>query len=464
MSAYLLMNVIFIFGTVAVWVFAAPSPSVSTTFSSVVQFIDWFGGARVWYGLPLGCGKEFCGVATYSSTNLQTWHYNGLLFDPNIAEIKSLCGAFLSGNCGRPHIIHSAVNNEYVLWVDAKTPGYAIFTSNCPIGGFVHSESRELVVYQPPGPFKAGDFSVHPPFLQSIYVQKLTSDMRNTTGTTYQVITNGDLVDMEAEYPEIWKRGDYFYTTASNTCGFCQTTGVLTLPAPNGGSPSYIHMADLFRTAPISGTRTAAHGHQYQKLDFKADGSLRDLDCSPSKSVNVALVLGNGVPDPKSGCAVSARMVRETLALIQSPAAYLPLNCVAPTSSISITIFRYDNDTNFFTPSYVWETLTSFNVDSASLSLASQVVRVPVGKSVRKGDNLGFALGARGTAPMCILVKNSSIDAGNHDDNNVYGKSDGNGRTLFANGPGQVSLRGKDGNAPPVQVLSQELKWNTIAN
>ncbi|XMA08174.1 hypothetical protein WAI453_000965 [Rhynchosporium graminicola] len=317
--------------------------------------------------------------------------------------------------------------------------------------------------------------------------------MRNTNGTTYQVITNGDLVDIEAEYPELWKRGDYLYITASDTCGFCtgtllvvyrsrnisgpwkrqimsadtcggQTTGVLTLHAPNGGPPSYIHMADLFRTAPISGTRTAAHGHQFEKLDFKAEGSLRDLYCSPSKSVNVALVLGNGVPDPKSGCAVSTRMVRETLALIQSPAAYLPLNCGAPTSSISITIFRYDNDTNFFTPSYIWETLTSFNVDSASLSLALQVVRVPVGKSVRKGDNLGFALGARGTAPMCILVKNGSINAGNHDDNDVYGKSDGNGRTLFANGPGQVSLRGKDGNAPPVQVLSQELKWYTIAN
>ncbi|KAL2074477.1 hypothetical protein VTL71DRAFT_8255 [Oculimacula yallundae] len=549
-ATHSLMIIILILGTVVSWISAAPS--VSTTFSNAIQYqfdtdgnaidltsgkVDWLGGAYVWYGLHFGCGKEFCGVATYSSADLQTWHYNGLLFDPEIPEIKALCSARLSGNCGRPHIIYSATNKEFVLWVDAKTPGYAIFTSKSPIGGFIHCQDRALVGYQPTNSSKAGDFSVHvidgtgyiayslidfsslgasiwPPFLQSIYVQKLTPDMHNTTGTAYQVITNSDLVDMEAESPDIFKRGDYFYITSSNTCGFCtgtllvvyrsktisgpwkrqiisadtcggQTTGVLTLPTPDGGPSTYIHSADLFRTAPISGTRTAAHGHQFQKLEFNTDGSLKDLDCSLAKSVTVSLIPGTGVPDTKNGRAISATdgsgetgfysvscnlpssQLYQTWESSKSgnlTEVGINMAGTALTSALTVIVFRYDNDTNFFTPGYVWETLMTFTPDPANVSQALQVVRVPVRKAVKRGDKLGFALSAHGTAPMCTLVKGSGDVARYHNPQDVYGRRNGNGRTLFANGPGQVSLRGKDGKTPPVQALDYELKWYAIVN
>lgn len=110
--------------------------------------VAFLGGAYVWYGLPFGCGKEFCGVATYSSADLQTWHYNGLLFDPNTAEINTLCFGTLTGNCGRPHIVYSESTKEYVLWVNAMTPGYVVFTSSSPIGGFVQSSSRAILGFQ----------------------------------------------------------------------------------------------------------------------------------------------------------------------------------------------------------------------------------------------------------------------------------------------------------------------------
>ncbi|KAH7360485.1 glycosyl hydrolase [Rhexocercosporidium sp. MPI-PUGE-AT-0058] len=546
------MKLLVILETLVFWVSAASS--VSTTFSNAIQYqfdtdgnaidltsgkVDWLGGAYVWYGLPFGCGKDFCGVATYSSTNLRTWHYNGLLFDPNTPEIEILCGATLSGSCGRPHIIYSAINNNYILWVDAQTPGYAIFTSNFPTGGFVRSQNRALVGYQPAGPFKAGDFSVHvingtgyiayalldfsttgasiwPPFLQSLYVQRLTPDMRNTTSTAYHVLTNSDLVDMQAESPDIFKRGDYFYITASNTCGFCtgtllvvyrsenisgpwirqiissdtcggQTTGVLTLPAPNSGATSYIHSADLFRTAPIVGTRTATHGHQFQKLEFKSDGSLKDLDCSLSKSVTVSLTSGTGVSDPMLGRAVSAT---DGSGEIESYAASCNLPYyqlyqtwkssksgkltevgvniagVAPTGNLTITIFRYDNDTNFFTPRYIWETLTTFNLVPSNTSQSLQVVRVPVGKAVKQGDRLGMALVSGSITPMCTLVKGGGKNSGSDVMGNVYDRTsdNGNGRTLFANGPGQVSLRGKNGKTPPIRTLDQEIKWYATVN
>jgi hypothetical protein len=187
----------------------------------------------------------FCGITSYSSSDLQTWHFNGFLFDPNTSEIQTLCAAPLSGNCGRPHIVYSAKNNDYVLWVNQGIPGYVLFTSPNPISGYTLEADRALLGFQPPGPFQGGDFSVQkingtgyiayslidfstvgasiwPPFLQSIYVQQLTPDMRNTSGAATHVISAaGDLVDFEAESPDIFQRGDYYYITASNTCGFC---------------------------------------------------------------------------------------------------------------------------------------------------------------------------------------------------------------------------------------------------
>lgn len=141
---------------------------------------------------------------------------------------------------GRPHLVYSAANHDYVLWVNANSPGYPVFTSKILTHGFVLDSNRALVGYQPPGSYQAGDFSVQvidnqgylvhslldftttgasiwPPFNQSLYVQKLTPDMRNTTGPAFHVLSNNDLVDFEAESPDIFKRGEYFCITASNT-------------------------------------------------------------------------------------------------------------------------------------------------------------------------------------------------------------------------------------------------------
>ncbi|KUJ20909.1 Arabinanase/levansucrase/invertase [Mollisia scopiformis] len=516
---------------------------VSATFSNAVQYqfdtdgnaidltsgkIDFLGSAYVWYGLPFGCGTAFCGVATYSSPDLQTWHYNGLIVDPSDPTIAALCLAPNSGNCGRPHIVYSAANNDYVLWVNAGSPGYVLFTSSSPISGFVQDPNRALIGFQPPGSFQGGDFSVHvvngtgylayslidftttgasiwPPFNQSIYAQQLTPDMRNTTGPAYHVVSAAnDLVDFEAESPDIFKRGDYFYISASNTCGFCtgtllifyrskslagpwtrqiisadtcggQSTGVLTLPSPTaGGLTSYLHIADLVATAPLTGTRTAAHGHQIQLLNFNADGSLQDLDCSLSKSVGVTFIPGTNVST--TGLATSATDSSEAGAY--SPSCNLPqfqlyqtwassktgilsevgVNLAGdfPTGNTTITIFRYQNNTNFFTPHFVWETLTTYNVVPANVSQALEVVRVPVNAAVSTGDRLGMALVTASVTPLCTLVMNSA---------QLMFDLSTSTRTLFANGPGQVSLRGINGNTPPVVVLpGQELKWYATVN
>jgi Glycosyl hydrolases family 43 len=511
---------------------------VTTTFSNSIHYqfdtdgnaidltsakIDFLGGTYVWYGLAFGCGQAFCGITSYSSSDLQTWHFNGFLFDPNTTIIQSLCSVPLSGNCGRPHIVYSKQNNNYVLWVNQASPGYRLFTSNNPTSGYTMLQDRALVGFQPPGPFQAGDFSVQtingtgylayslidftttgasiwPPFNQSIYFQELTPSMLNTTGSLSHVVSAAlDLVDFEAESPDIFKRGDYFYITASNTCGFCtgtlliiyrsksiagpwkrqiisadtcggQSNGVLSLPSPSGGPTSYVHISDLVYSAPLTGTRTAAHGHQFQLLSFNPDGTINDLNCSPKQSFTVSLVPGSSVSS--TGLATTATDSSGELAA-WIPTCNLPtyqlyqtwassktgtlsevgVNVAGdtPTGNLTLTIFRYQSNSNFFTPHYTWETLATVNIPPSDISQAFEVIRVPVGKAIARGDRLGMAVVSLSATPMCVLVKTN---------NDVMFDVDTSTRTLFANGVGQVSLRGRDGTKPPVTVMAgQEIKW-----
>jgi hypothetical protein len=390
------------------------------------------------------------------------------------------------------------------------------------------NENRALVGYQPGGPFQGGDFSVEvingtgylayslidfstlgasiwPPFLQSIYAQELTPDMRNTTGNVSHVISAAaDLVDYESESPDIFKRGDYFYVVASNTCGFCtgtllnfyrsksfagpwvrqiisadtcggQSNGVLILPSPSGGPTSYLHVADIISIAPLAGTREAAHGHQIQQLVFNTDGSLQDLDCSLSKSVSVTFIPGTNVSS--TGLAISATDGSGELAsyaavcnlptyqLYQTWASSktgmlveVGVNIAgdAPTAATTITIFRYSNNTNFFTPRYVWETLTTYTLNATDVSQALAVVRVPVNAAVSQGDRLGIAIVTASVTPLCTMVETST---------NVLFDVNRSTRTLFAIGANQVSYRGPEGKTPPVVVMEgQQLKWYAIVD
>jgi hypothetical protein len=121
-------------------------------------------------------------------------------------------------------------------------PCSSSYPDSSPTRGYTLSPNRALVGYQPPGPFQDGDFSVAvidgkgyiaysltdfsttgasiwPPFLQSIYLQPLTPDLTNTTGNVSHIVSAaGDLVDFEAESPDIFKRGEYFYISASSIC------------------------------------------------------------------------------------------------------------------------------------------------------------------------------------------------------------------------------------------------------
>jgi hypothetical protein len=231
----------------------------------------------------------------------------------------------------------------------------------------------------------------------------------------------------------------------------------------------------MFSTSPITGIRTAAHGHQFQALNFNADGSVQDLDCSSKKQFIVPIISGNvtsitgravsatdssGEAGPfKVICDLPYNSLYQTWASSKTGIlSEVGVNIAgdAPTANLSITIFRYQNNSNFFTPRYVWETLTSVSIVPANISQALEVIRVSVGVAVKAGDRLGIALVNLGITPMCRMATYSG--------QSVFDMQKST-RTLFANGANQVSYRGMDGKTPPVHVLpGQEIKWYAIVS
>jgi hypothetical protein len=158
---------------------------------------------------------------------------------------------------------------------------------------------------------------------------------------------------------------------SGDTCGG-QSEGVLTLPLPAGGPTSYIHISDLFATAPLTGTRTAAHGHQFQALLFNSDGTVQDLDCSLSKTVTISFSPGyenstgglattatdssNQMSPYSVSCNLPTYQLYQTWSSSKTGnLAEVGVNIAGdtPTGNLSITIFRFQNNTNFFTPRYV---------------------------------------------------------------------------------------------------------------
>ncbi|KAA8567505.1 hypothetical protein EYC84_007981 [Monilinia fructicola] len=514
--------------------------------------IDYFEGQYLWYGLNFGCGKKFCGIESWSSTDLITWSSNGLLFDPTENATATLCKG--DGDCGRPHIVYNPASSLYILWLNAGTPGYAIFTSSSPTSGYVLEPTRALVGYQPnPQTDQAGDFSVAiingtgyiayslidfktlgasiwPPFKQSMYIQKLTNDFMNTTGNATSVIPVGDLVDYQTESPDIFYRNGYYYISASNTCGFCQgtilimyrakniagpwtrqiissdtcggqTTGVLKIPSSTGGEAVYIHQADIQATAPLAGPRNAQHGHQFQILNFNSDGSIKDLNCSASLTsivklpttnttavqvpstktndglaMNAAIGSGNHHQDYYLNCSLPQYSLFQTFTSSKTgnlTTVGVNLAGGGPTGNVTLTVFRYTNATALLSPFYKWEALSTFDVIPKDFSAALLSIKVPVGKEVTAGDNLGFAIVSVGITPICVAMRGTTPSyatgwAGPADGGFVTGQvleentvnGAGSGGILYAQGANQVSLRGKNGDQIPIQELSgRELKW-----
>ncbi|KAG9517633.1 Arabinanase/levansucrase/invertase, partial [Aureobasidium melanogenum] len=473
--------------------------------------VNNFNGKYYLYGNSFSETGVAFGIESYSSVDLVNWQYEGFLFDP--AGKNNPCAA--SGGCGRPHILYNTNTKTYVLWANAGAPGYAVATSTSPTGPFVFSAARALVDpafdgLQPADftvevidgvgyiVFSALNFrdpragSVWPPIFQNLHVGKLTPDFMNTTRQSWPIVSGAnDLIDNEAESPDIFKQGDTFYVAASNTCGYCngsiallyrsnsiqgpwtrqilegyscngQVEGVLPLTNPTTGAVTNVWHS----TTVPGGPRTGFGGHIFQPLMFNADGSAKNLDCSSTATFPVGFTRGNGtVPTgnaTKAGDATPELAVytpicdSDSFILYQTWTAAksgtlksVSLNVArgAQTVPLSLTVFKLSSVNDLFTPSFKWTPLgsASFSANQTSYTFDTVTVPVTTNATVSKGELLGLSISGADYSPWCHLE---------------YDTEEKCGFRLFQQGNGQYSWRGLQGKNPPVyERLGKSVKF-----
>lgn len=283
------------------------------------------------YGLDFTSGTGLDRpLVSWSSVDLVNWKSEGVL-----SEIIG----------GRPHILFNPTSQEYVLWSNPAA-GYEVATSSAPNAPFYTDKGLAALDPQFAG-LQPADFTVTtigdqgylvwsalnfrdpragslwPPLFQTLHVSPLTADFLNTTQTSTNVTSAGfDLVDQEAETPNLFVRNGIYYIAASNTCGFCagsigvvyrsasldgpwerdivsafscgsQVEGVLPLTDPATNETIFVWHG----TSVPGGPRVSFSGHFFQPMRFNDDGSVQDLDCTAGAQFTVPLTLGAGEPD-----------------------------------------------------------------------------------------------------------------------------------------------------------------------
>ena len=305
------------------------------------------------------------------------------------------------------------------MWANAGSNGYVIATSSSPSGPFTFSSSTaqidpKFAALQPADftveqfgndayiVFSALNFrdpragSLWPPIFQTLHISQLTSDFKNTTLQSYAVASPAvDLIDQEAESPDLFQRNGYYYVAASNTCGYCngsiglvyrsksiqgpwtrdiiagyscngQVEGVLPLTNPSNGQTSYVWHS----TSVPGGPRTGFGGHIFQPLVFNSDNSVQDLNCAADASFTVTFPKGtNGsVATGKATSAANLTPLRaqydyvcdsDSFILYQTFVAAktgtlkeVAVNIAASvqTTNLTINVFKYSNTTALLSP------------------------------------------------------------------------------------------------------------------
>jgi hypothetical protein len=264
--------------------------------------------------------------------------------------------------------------------------------------------------------------------------------------------------------------------------------GVMTIPATSSSAQSFVYHADAFSTVPskfqvswrekhtdsfLGGLSfTPAHGHAFWAFNFDHDGSIKKIDCSPGASHGLTAPLGK-IQTPR-GIATQATDGSGNNGDYWSESGYpeaffyqtwtasksgnlteIGVNLAASADNVqlTVTVFRYKDEKQFLSPFFKWETLAAITVGTnvTKISAAFKVQRISVGKRVKSGDRLAFALAPGGGASG---PSNLPIGYLMHDMTGI--KTD---HVLYGLARTHVSPSGLDLKSPVHRLEDRELKW-----
>ncbi|KAK4574517.1 hypothetical protein LTR86_001358 [Recurvomyces mirabilis] len=467
--------------------------------------INFFNGSYYLYGNSFSTTGSAFGIKSYSSIDLDSWHYNGFLFDPYGANP---CAQ--AGGCGRPHVVFVHKTSTYVLWANAGSSGYPVAASSSPSGPFTFLNSTASIDPQfdglQPADFAVETFgndgylvfsalnfrdpragSIWPPIYQTLHISRLTDGYTNTTRVSYPVTSNAtDLIDQETESPDIFMRNGLYYVVASNTCGYCngsiglvyrsssirgpwtrqiisgyscegQVEGVLPLTNPYTKQTTYVWHS----TTVPGGPRVGFGGHIFQPLQFNRDGSVQDLDCSTNAAFNVDFTRGSG--PVASGAAMTAAQstpldaayeavcdsdqfdLFQTWQASKSGTMHSVSFNVAKsvqTVPLLLTIFKFSSYADLISPEYKYTTLGTAPYNATSLSFVFNTTSIPITSNATV--SAGDLLGLSITGSDFAPYCHLEYET-----TNSTGSSASAFR-LYQRGAGQNSWRGLQGKTSPV--------------
>jgi len=336
--------------------------------------------------------------------------------------------------------------------------------------------------------------SLWPPIQQTLHISPLTPDFLNTTGVSHPVISAAnDLIDQEAESPDLFRRNGHYYVSASNTCGYCngsigllyrataiqgpwtrqiiaadscegQVEGVLALPDPSANNKvTYVWHS----TSVPGGPRTAFGGHIFQPLVFNdTDGSVADLNCAADARFPITFqkgtqpipstILTTGKVDASPPRAAYDYVCdSDRFDLFQTWRAThtgvlkrVHVNVARGAQTVPLQLVVFDNFTSLaqlVSPGFLATELGTATYTPANLTYVFDTAVVEVqgedgeaGVAVTQGQLLGLGMSGQDISPYCHLEFETA------------GSSDAAGFHLFQQGSGQNSWRGLKGKKSPV--------------
>ena len=164
------------------------------------------------------------GVACYSSKNLHTWKFEGVVLKPNLTDPTS--DIHPSMVIERPKVVYNDRTKKFVMWMHIDNYNYSIAAagvavSDTPTGNFEYShslrpngeESRDMTL------FKDTDGKAYHIYSSkgnsTLYIHQLSDDYLKHTDT-FNIVFPG----RSREAPALFKRQNKYYLITSGCSGF----------------------------------------------------------------------------------------------------------------------------------------------------------------------------------------------------------------------------------------------------